>query len=409
MEKIMTKTKKESNAEKLVKELMVGMSGKEQIEDLLKSLTKTIVETALNGELDEHLGYEKHAKSINENSRNGTYPKTLKTSSGDVEVSIPRDRDGEYQPKFIEKGSSRITHFDEKILVCYARGMSTRDIADTFEEMFDAKVSHSIISKVTDSVNEQVELWQNRALDEVYPIVYLDCIQVKIHHEKRVINKSIYLALGVNLEGHKELLGMWLSENEGAKFWLSVLTELSNRGVKDILVACVDGLTGFPEAISAVFPRTVTQLCIVHMIRNSLRFVSWKDRKQLAVALKRIYSSVTAEEARMELEQLKSDWGTKYPSVYKSWDSRWENVIPLFEFPEAIRKVIYTTNAIESLNSVIRKAIKNRKIFPSDRSALKTVYLATNNAAKKWTMPIRDWGIAIQFFNINFDGRVILK
>lgn len=409
MEKIMTKTKKESNAEKLVKELMVGMSGKEQIEELLRSLTKTIVETALNGELDEHLGYEKHAKSINENSRNGTYSKTLKTTSGDVEVSIPRDREGEFQPKFIEKGSSRITHFDEKILACYARGMSTRDIADTFEEMFDAKVSHSIISKVTDSVNEQVELWQNRSLDDIYPIVYLDCIQVKIHHEKRVINKSIYLALGVNLEGHKELLGMWLSENEGAKFWLSVLTELSNRGVKDILVACVDGLTGFPEAISAVFPRTLTQLCIVHMIRNSLRFVSWKDRKQLAVALKRIYSSVTAEEARMELEQLKSDWGTKYPSVYKSWDSRWENVIPLFEFPEAIRKVIYTTNAIESLNSVIRKAIKNRKIFPSDRSALKTVYLATNNAAKKWTMPIRDWGIAIQFFNINFDGRVNLK
>lgn len=284
--------------------------------------------------------------------------------------------------------------------------MSTRDIADTFEEMFDAKVSHSIISKVTESVLQEVEIWQNRPLDEVYPIIYLDCLQVKVHHNKRVVNKAIYLALGVNLEGHKELLGMWISENEGSKFWLSVLTELNNRGVKDILIACVDGLTGFPDAISAVFPRTLTQLCIVHMIRNSLRFVSWKDRKQLASALKKIYTAVTVDEARTELEKLKTEWGDKYPSVYKSWDSRWENVIPLFEFPESIRKVIYTTNAIESLNSVIRKTIKNRKIFPSDNSALKTVYLACNNAAKKWSMPIRDWGVAMQFFDIHFEGRL---
>ena len=286
--------------------------------------------------------------------------------------------------------------------------MSTRDIADTFEEMFGAKVSHSVISKVTESVQEQVELWQSRPLDEVYPIVYLDCIQVKVRHNKQVINKSIYLALGINLEGHKELLGLWVSENEGAKFWLSVLTELNNRGVKDILVACVDGLTGFPDAISAVFPRTLTQLCIVHMIRNSLKFVSWKDRKQLASSLKQVYTSATAEEARLELEKLNAEWGEKYPSVYRSWDSRWENVIPLFEFPESIRKVIYTTNAIESLNSVIRKAIKNRKIFPSDKSALKTIFLATENAAKKWTMPIRDWGVAIQFFDINFENRINL-
>jgi transposase-like protein len=324
-------------------------------------------------------------------------------------VSIPRDRTGDFEPQFVEKGSSRITHFDEKILACYARGMSTRDIAETFEEMFGAKISHSVISKVTESVSEQVSAWQNRQLDEVYTILYLDCIQVKVHHEKRVINKAIYLALGVNLEGRKELLGLWLSENEGAKFWLSVLTELNNRGVKDILIACVDGLTGFPEAISAVFPRTTTQLCIVHMIRNSLRYVSWKDRKQLAAALKRIYTSVTAEEARLALEALKADWNNKYPSVYKSWDSRWENVTPLFEFPDSIRKVIYTTNAIESLNSVIRKAIKNRKIFPSDLSALKTVYLATENAAKKWTMPVKDWGLALQFLDLHFDGRLNLK
>ena len=231
---------------------------------------KTVVETALKGELDEHLGYERNAKSSSGNSRNGYYPKTIKSSSGAVEVSVPRDRNGEFEPQIISKGQTRLTQFDDQILSCYARGMSTRDIAATFEEMFDAKVSHNVISKVTEAVWEQVELWQNRPLDAVYPIVYLDCLVVKVRQDKRVVNKAIYLALGVNLEGHKELLGMWVSENEGAKFWLSVLTELNNRGVKDILIACVDGLTGFPDAIAAVFPKTTTQLCIVHMIRNSL-------------------------------------------------------------------------------------------------------------------------------------------
>lgn len=405
------KTSTETKSDKmkaLLKELVGDLSGQEQIEALSRDLLKTVVETALNGELDEHLGYEKNAKALKGNSRNGYYPKKLKGSSGEIEISVPRDRNGEYEPCLIEKGQSRLTAFDDQILSCYARGMSTRDIAATFEEMFGARVSHNIISKVTESVQEKVEAWQNRPLDSVYPVVYLDCIQVKIHHDKRVVNKAIYLALGINMEGQKELLGMWVSENEGAKFWLSVLTELNNRGVKDILIACVDGLTGFPDAISAVFPRTTTQLCIVHMIRNSMRFVSWKDRKQLAAALKRVYSSVTAEEARTELEDFKAIWGEKYPTVYKSWDRHWENIIPLFDFPEAIRKAIYTTNAIESLNSVIRKAIKNRKIFPSDRSALKTIFLATDRASKKWTMPIRDWGIAMQFFSITFGDRLNL-
>jgi transposase-like protein len=402
-------TESKSNRVKaLLTELVGELSGKEQLECLTRDLMKTVVETALNGELDEHLGYERNAKSNQGNSRNGYYPKTLKSSSGAIAISVPRDRNGEFEPQIISKGQTRLTQFDNQILSCYARGMSTRDIAATFEEMFGAKVSHDVISKVTESVQEQVELWQNRPLDAVYPIVYLDCLQVKVHQDKRVINKAIYLALAVNVTGHKELLGMWVSENEGAKFWLSVLTELNNRGVKDILIACVDGLTGFPDAIATVFPKTATQLCIVHMIRNSLRYVSWKDRKQLAIALKQIYTSATAEEARAELEGLKKIWGEKYPSVYQSWDRNWENIIPFFDFPGSIRKVIYTTNAIESLNSVIRKAIKNRKIFPSDKSALKTIFLATDNAAKKWTMPIRDWGVAMQFFNINFDGRVNL-
>ena len=399
-------SKQTSKVDSLLKELVKELSSKEELEALTRHLTKTVVETALNGELDEHLGYEKHEKSPHGNTRNGSYPKTLKTTSGAVTVAVPRDREGRYEPHFIEKGRSRITGFDDKILACYARGMSTRDIADTFEEMFDAKVSHSIISQVTESVQEEVELWKNRPLDEVYPIVYLDCIHVKICHNKQIVNKAIYLALGVNLDGHKELLGMWISEHEGAKFWLSVLTELNNRGVQDILIACVDGLTGFPEAIEAVFPRTLTQLCIVHLIRNSLRFVSWKDKKQLAAALKRIYTAATEEEARRELEELHATWGEKYPSVYQSWDRRWQHIMPFFEFPQAIRKVIYTTNAIESLNSVIRKAIKNRKIFPSDKSASKTIFLATQNAAKKWTMPIREWAPAMQYFAIKFEGRI---
>ena len=377
---------------------------------LIQDLLKTIVETALNGEVDEHLGYEKHDPVGHHtgNSRNGYYPKTLKSAYGEVEVNIPRDRNGNFEPQFIEKGQTRLTQFDDQILACYARGMSTRDIAQTFEEMFGARVSHTIIAKVTEAVWEQVQAWQNRPLDEMYPIVYLDCIHVKVHQDKRVINKAVYLALGINMAGKKELLGLWMSDNEGAKFWLSVLTELKNRGLKDVLIACVDGLTGFPEAIEAVFPQTAIQLCIVHMIRNSLKYVSWKDRKALAADLKRIYQSITVEEAESELEALNATWGNKYPSVYQSWQRHWANIITLFDYPQEIRKAIYTTNAIESLNSVIRKAIKNRRIFPSDRSAMKTIYLATENAAKRWTMPIRDWGQALQHFSIVFGDRIKL-
>lgn len=405
-----TKNKaKQEQMKELIRSLVGDLSGKEELNELLREVMKTAVEATLNGELEEHLGYKKHERSEGNNSRNGSYSKTLRSTSGEIEISVPRDRNSEYKPQFIGKGESRLNGFEDKILSCYARGMSTRDITDTFEEMFDAKISPEIVSQVTASVLEKVQEWQNRPLDEVYPILYLDCLQVKVRQDRRIINKAIYLALGVNLDGHKELLGMWVSENEGAKFWLSVLTELNNRGVKDVLIACVDGLTGFPEAIASVFPRTATQLCIVHMIRNSLRYVSWKDRKKLAAALKKVYTSATADEARSELEELKSEWDSKYPSVYKSWDSRWENVIPFFEFPESIRKVIYTTNAIESLNSVIKKAINNRKIFPNDNSALKTIFLATEKAAKKWTMPIQEWGIAMQFFSIAFDDRVKLN
>lgn len=295
---------------------------------------------------------------------------------------------------------------DERILFLYARGMSTRDIVATFKEMYDADVSPTLISKVTNAVLEQVIEWQARPLDPVYPIVYLDCIVVKIRQDKQVINKAVYLALGVNLEGHKELLGMWLSENEGAKFWLGVLTELQNRGVKDILITCVDGLKGFPEAISAAFPETQVQLCIVHMVRNSMKYVPWKDYKEIAADLKLIYRSKTEDEGRLELERFAEKWDERYPQISRSWQANWENLCTLFSYPEEIRRAIYTTNAIESLNSVIRKATKQRKLFPTDASALKVIYLAISEASKKWTMPIRNWKPALNHFMIVFEERL---
>ena len=282
----------------------------------------------------------------------------------------------------------------------------TREIVTTFKEMYGADVSATLISKVTDAVIEQVVEWQSRPLDAIYPIVYLDCIVVKIRQDKQVINKAIYLALGVNMEGHKELLGMWLAENEGAKFWLNVLTELQNRGVKDILIACVDGLKGFPDAINTAFPDTHIQLCIVHMVRNSIRYVPWKDYKAVTTDLKQIYQSVTEEEALVALDQFSQRWDDKYPQISRSWHAHWHNLNTLFNYPQEIRKAIYTTNAIESLNSVIRKAIKKRKLFPTDDSAKKVVYLAIQAASKKWTMPIRNWKMALNRFMIEFEDRL---
>ena len=284
--------------------------------------------------------------------------------------------------------------------------MTTREIFETFKEMYDADISPTLISKVTDSVIEKVIEWQSRPLDPVYPIVYLDCIVVKIRQDKHVINKAVYLALGVNLEGHKELLGMWISENEGAKFWLNVLTEMHNRGLNDILIACVDGLKGFPEAINTVYPNTQIQLCIVHMVRNSMKYVPWKDYKAVTTDLKLIYQSITEEEALIALENFEARWDGKYPQISRSWRANWDNLNTLFIYPRDIRKAIYTTNAIESLNSVIRKAIKKRKLFPTDDAAKKVVYLAIENASKKWTMPIRNWKMALNRFMIEFEDRL---
>ena len=383
-----------------------NIKSEQDLHDFKKMLTKMTLETALNAELDEHLGYDKHEITRSDNSRNGYSSKTIQTEDGQFELKTPRDRNNDFEPALVKKNQRRFISMSDKILFLYAQGMTTREIVTAFKDLYDADVSASLISKVTDAVIEQVIEWQSRPLDPVYPIVYLDCIVLKIRQDKQVINKAVYLALGVNLEGQKELLGMWLSENEGAKFWLGVLTELQNRGVKDILIACVDGLKGFPDAINTVFPDTNIQLCIVHMVRNSMKLVPWKDYKAIATDLKAIYQSATEDEALLALDRLAERWDDKYPQISKSWRAHWPNLNTLFNYPPDIRKAIYTTNAIESLNSVIRKATKKRKLFPTDDSAKKVVYLAIQQASKKWTMPIRNWKAALNRFMIEFEERL---
>jgi putative transposase len=374
---------------------------------LLKQLTKAVIERCLETELDSHLGYPKHGRhgNANSNTRNGTSQKTVKGEQGQIEIDVPRDRQGTFEPQLVKKGQTRLEGFDEKILTMYARGMTTRDIQAQLQELYGVEVSPALISNVTEAVMEEVRQWQTRPLEAVYPIVYLDCLVVKVKENQRVSNKAIYLALGVTLSGNKELLGMWLSQNEGAKFWLAVLTELQNRGVKDIFIACVDGLTGFPEAIESAFPQTRVQLCMVHMVRNSLRYVSHKHMQEVATDLKAIYSSATQEEAELNLELFAEKWDGLYPSISKSWRAQWARVIPLFAFPADIRRVIYTTNAIESLNMTLRKVTTNHRIFPSDEAVFKVIYLAMRNIAKKWTMPIRDWKPALNRFAVEFADR----
>jgi transposase-like protein len=390
----------------IAKEAAKNIKTEHDLSALMKMMSKITIEAALNAELDDHLGYDKHEVTDSSNSRNGYTSKTILTEDGRFEIDTPRDRKGDFEPKLIKKNQRRMPSVQDKVMHFYTRGLSTREIADTFKDLYDADVSPALISNITNAVIDKVIEWQSRPLDAIYPIVYLDCIVLKIRQDKRVINKSVYLALGVNLEGQKELLGMWLSENEGAKFWLNVLTELQNRGVKDILIACVDGLKGFPDAINTVYPDTHVQLCIVHMVRNSMKFVPWKDYKAIAADLKAIYQASTEEKALQSLDQFAQRWDEKYPQISKSWRAHWQNLNTLFNYPPDIRKAIYTTNAIESLNSVIRKAIKKRKLFPTDDSAKKVIYLATQQASKKWTMPIRNWKPALNRFMIEFEERL---
>ncbi|MBD2785478.1 IS256 family transposase [Xenorhabdus sp. 3] len=396
----------EKQLQVLATELAKNLKTPEDLSQLSRFLKKLTVEAALKAELTAHLGHEKHPLKSGSNTRNGYSSKTLLTEDGELALQIPRDRESTFDPQIVRKNQTRITGMDDQILALYARGMTNRDIADTFKELYDADVSPSLIAKVTDAVKAEVIEWQSRPLDSLYPIVYLDCLVVKVRQNNQIINKSVFIALGINTEGHKELLRLWLAENEGAKFWLSVLTELHNRGLKDIFIACVDGLKGFPEAINAVYPQTRVQLCIVHMIRNNLRYVSWKDAKAVVKDLKQIYQAPTEEVAGQALEAFAKQWDERYPQISRSWRENWDNLSTFFAYPAEIRKVIYTTNAIEPLNSVIRHAIKKRKIFPSDDSAKKVIWLAIQAASKKWTMPIQDWRMAMSRFMIDFGDRL---
>jgi len=391
------------------------LSGYQKPEDLigenglLKQLTKALVERALEAEMTEHLGHAKHEPVTNPsgNARNGKSRKNLKGDFGELPLEIPRDRHGSFEPQIVAKHQTRWTGFDDKIISLYARGMTVREIQSHLEELYGAEVSPSLISSVTDAVAEEVKAWQSRPLEPIYPIVYLDCIHVKVRDTGAVRVKAVYLAIGINLNGEKEVLGLWIAQTEGAKFWLQVVTELKNRGVQDIFIACVDGLKGFPEAIETVFPHAAVQLCIVHLVRNSLNYVSWKMRKQIAADLKRIYQSATVAEAEQRLAEFEAQWNGDYPSIAQIWRRNWNRVIPFFDYPPEIRRIIYTTNAIESVNMSLRKIIKNRGSFPSDEALSKLFYLALMNISKKWTMPLHDWKAALNRFSIQFEERML--
>jgi putative transposase len=402
--------KKHDVPEELLAGLLANYKNPEDLigeEGLLKHLTKLVVERALEAELSEHLGHEKHGSVANEsgNTRNGKSRKTLKGEFGELPIEVPRDRHGSFEPKLVTKHQTRWAGFDDKIISLYARGMTVREIQAHLEEMYGTEVSPSLISSVTDAVVDEVKAWQARPLNPIYPIVYLDCIHVKVR-EGTVRVKAVYLAIGITMDGEKEVLGLWLAQTEGAKFWLQVVTELRNRGVQDIFIACVDGLKGFPDAIEAVFPKTTVQLCIVHMVRHSLNYVSWKRRPEVAADLRLIYQSATAEEAELRLGEFEEKWDAEYLPIGQSWRRNWPRLIPFFDFPPEIRKVIYTTNAIESVNMSLRKLTKNRGSFPSDEALIKLFFLALRNISKKWTLPIRDWKAALTRFTIQFGERI---
>jgi len=404
----------QSRASQLSEEFAGSATTIEELNGLMWLMMKSGLERMLNTELDVHLGRKGDARSsaIEEakrsgNRRNGRSQKTVQGELGEVTLDTPRDRNGTFEPQIVGKHQRRIPDFDEKILALYAKGMTTRDIQEIVEQLYGVEVSPTLVSSITEDLDAEVTAWRTRSLDAVWPIVYFDGIVVHVRGEnRRVSQHTIYVALGVNLEGQKELLGLWLSQTEGAKFWLSCLTDLKNRGLNDIFVACIDGLSGFSEAIHAAYPQTQVQLCIVHLVRAALRYVSNEDSKQVIVDLKKIYQAATVEEAEQALEDFAQAWDAKYPTIAKVWRAKWTDIITLFDFPPPIRKAIYTTNAIESVNSVIRKFTKNRKIYPNEGSALKLIYMAIHEASKKWTMPIHHWKPALNHFAIMYEDRM---
>ncbi|MCA9466135.1 MAG: IS256 family transposase [Nitrospira sp.] len=403
--------KPDTKTDALLDELLKDCESPEDIlgeQGLLKGLTKRLVERALQAELTTHLGYAPHARPLatSGNTRNGTSPKTVETDQGPVELNVPRDRAGTFEPVVVKKRQRRLEGFDDKVLALYAHGMTTREIQNHLEELYGTEVSPTLISTITDAVLEEVRLWQSRPLETVYPILYFDCLFVKSRHDGAVKTKAVYVALGVTLTGEKELLGLWVSETEGAKFWLAVFTELKQRGVQDCFVACVDGLTGLPEALESIFPQTQVQLCMVHKVRHALRYVIWKERRAVARDLRAIYSAATLAEAAAALDQFAQTWDQKYPTISTSWRRDWERLTVFFDYPPEIRKVIYTTNAIESLNFSLRKVLKKRGAFPTDEAILKVLYLGMQRIAKKWTVPIPEWKRALNQFAMLLGDRV---
>ena len=394
----------------LIDKLLEGYQRPEDLigeNGLLKQLTKALVERALNAELTHHLGYEKNQREGrgSGNSRNGKSRKKLKGDFGEVEIEVPRDREGEFDPKIVGKHQRRFTGFDDKILSMYARGMSTREIQGHLLEIYKVEVSASLISEVTDEIIDEVRQWQSRPLEQLYPIVYFDALFVKMRHEGRIENRAVYVAIGIRMDGTREVLGLWTANTEGAKFWLMVLTELRNRGLLDILIACVDGLKGFPEAIETVYPQVQVQLCIVHLVRNSLNYVGWRERKAVAADLKEVYGAPTAEAAAEELRRFAEKWGKAYTTITTLWQRNWERIIPFFAFPTEVRKIIYTTNTVEALNRSFRKIIKSRGAFPSEEAAIKLLYLAMRNAVANWKS-VQDWKVALNQFMLLWEDRI---
>ena len=397
--------------EEVLDELLSGCDSADALlgeEGLLQRLKKALIERALGAELSEHLGYEKGdpAGRGSGNSRNGYSSKTLKTDDGEIEIAVPRDRTSSFEPLLVPKGQTHFAGFDDKIISLYARGLTVREIQAHLQELYSVEVSPDLISRVTDAVLDEVREWQSRPLDPLYPVIIFDALRVKIRDEGIVRNKAIYLALAVTLEGSKEVLGMWVEQSEGAKFWLKVMNELKNRGVQDVLIAVVDGLKGFPEAIRAAFPEAVVQTCIVHLVRHSLSFVTWKDRKAVMPALRAIYRAENEAAAQVRLAEFEATWGGRYPPIGQAWRRNWEHVAPFFAFPPEVRRVIYTTNAIESLHMRLRKIIKTRGSFPNDEAALKLLYLALRNIGKGWKRSAKEWTAALNQFAIIFADRL---
>ncbi len=407
-------TENQAHQDKLLDELLKDCQTPEEIlgkNGLLKQLTKRLVERVLEGELDAHLGYERHQQreeSIS-NYRNGKGKKTVQSQTGPLELEVPRDREGSFEPQLVKKRQRRLSGFDEQVIALYARGLSTRDIQEHLQELYDTDVSPALISNVTNGVLEEVRHWQARPLSSVYPILYFDALMAKSRHDGAVKNKAVYLALGITMEGEKELLGLWINDTEGAKFWLSVFKDLQNRGVEDCFIACVDGLKGLPEAIEAVFPKTQVQLCIVHKVRNSLNYVPWKERRAVAADLRAVYTAATLEQAEQALEEFSQRWDAHYPAISPSWRADWQRLSVFFDYPAEIRKIIYTTNAIESLNFTLRHVLKRGKLFANDDAIRKVLYLALRKITKKWSQPIRNWRKALNQFVIMFGDRVPLN